>query len=370
MSIFRLSRGAKDTLRVFLAHRESSETLPDIRGLLKKARVIHVPKTLYREVVEQTTTKMLDEHFRGESWAREEVERSAQAGLLPGDRWRDEFYLPLAKTVSSFRRPGPLPFPVTYVGYGVAEGEGTPLASLLDRLDLAAVSREDGKPTDVKFCYPFAHLLTEEGDVIQFSAVAYYRDPEDILVNIRTLRVVDASGGRWADSPVAANWSLPVLMDLINSHRQFVERVGPKRLQKKARRVLRGHVPPDFYVLPMRDEISRSVDRHTTGGVARAACSYRYDRRGHERCYVDRDPMPLEPRKAESYRKRGYRVYVPGKPLSPEDAKRLSSREMPPPGPDEWLAIKEVWIDAVVVGDESLPYVPAVRVPTKGVSGV
>jgi hypothetical protein len=102
----------------------------------------------------------------------------------------------------------------------------------------------------------------------------------------------------------------------------------------------------------------RFVDSSNRG---RAPLSYRHDRRGHERCYVRRGPLPLDGKRKAKLERAGYKIWTVGA-LDAETHQRLAERELPPKRTEEWLALLTRWIDHQVVGAPGLPYIPAVRV--------
>jgi hypothetical protein len=160
-----------------------------------------------------------------------------------------------------------------------------------------------------------------------------------------------------------------MIIDIINDHKRFIVEKGKgKKSQKALRKASKkagsiGYVPAPYYVVRLKDELVEDIARDEHGSRPRFL-SHRYDRRGHERCYVRRGPLPLDPELYAKLQKAGYKIFTTADPDA-ETYRRLMRRQMKPKSHDEWLAILTKWIEATVCGDESLPYVPAVRVPTK-----
>lgn len=176
---------------------------------------------------------------------------------------------------------------------------------------------------------------------------------------------------RWMNPALLFPWQVNALLSFIHEHRTTVLEQSPglgvKRDYKKLAKTQGVTViPKPYYVVPLRDKVVREkAARKAVGAMARRSpLSYRHDRRGHERCRIQRGALPLDPKKAAKLEQRGYKVFTINAPDA-ETQRRLIERRQRPKRSDEWIAIKTTWVDPHVVGDESLPYVPAVRVSEK-----
>jgi hypothetical protein len=136
-----------------------------------------------------------------------------------------------------------------------------------------------------------------------------------------------------------------------SKHRKFVRR-------KKNRPVL-----PAYYVIDVKPNVVRKAASKAVSSIRskrKHVLTHRHDRDGHERVYVKRGPLPLSEEECKVLRLRNYVIYTEGQP-SDENKDRLVRRRLPLREEGEWLAIRAGWVRSSVVGDESLPYRPAVR---------
>jgi hypothetical protein len=124
----------------------------------------------------------------------------------------------------------------------------------------------------------------------------------------------------------------------------------------------RGLIPRPYYVVPVKDRVIDERERRHETGTGREL-TYRHDREGHWRTYVRRGPLPLSQKERDKWLGRGYELHTVTGPKNLDVLQDMLKKGHAPKGRDEWLAVKRTWIDDQVVGDESLPYVPAVRVP-------
>jgi len=160
-----------------------------------------------------------------------------------------------------------------------------------------------------------------------------------------------------------------MIIDIINDHKRFIVEKGKgKKAQKSLRKAGKragsvGYVPAPYYVVRLKDELVEDIARSEHGSRPRFL-SHRYDRRGHERCYIRRGPLPLDEETRAKLERAGYEIFTTERPDA-ENMRRVAERGMRPKAHDEWLAVLTKWISETICGDESLPYVPAVRVPTK-----
>lgn len=101
------------------------------------------------------------------------------------------------------------------------------------------------------------------------------------------------------------------------------------------------------------------MKRDFAGTVGRML-SFRHDRAAHDRLYVQRGVGIPSRETIERLVDRGYQVWM-GSIDDERVLALMSVRGHAARRDDEWLATKVVRIEATVVGDESLPYMPGVR---------
>ena len=254
------------------------------------------------------------------------------------------------------KRPFPekLPFDHTYIGFGA----GIPLSADLTRMRVRDATVEDSVlgsfllgyfvSGPLQQAYEILHIITKEKDYFMPSA--------------------QRADGIWAGGWTLAPWLVGDMIDLINEHNTVVLNHEPTpKMRDDARKQklsALGYIPQPYYTVRLKHKLIDEDDRDRTSetGVTHVL-SYRHDRRGHVRCYVERGPLPIDPKKEAKLLKYGYR-FIAGEPNA-EDAAHLAKRNFPPKSNKEWMAIKVRWIADMVVGDPKLPYVPAVRVPEK-----
>lgn len=173
-------------------------------------------------------------------------------------------------------------------------------------------------------------------------------------------------------------WVVNSILSYIHEHKTFVqEQHLPKKVKRSITRETQALgfdvIPRPFYTVPLRGPVAKGAARRSVSFVSkRSPLAYRHDRRGHERVLVQRGPFPITEEKRKSLeRPRGtpplaYTIYTVTNPNA-EHSRLLMERNQAPKREGEWLAIKVRYIDNLIVGDESLPYVPGVRVSTESV---
>ena len=179
--------------------------------------------------------------------------------------------------------------------------------------------------------------------------------------------------GVWRDPRTLVPMFIPTLIDLINeNNKTFVfegtyskdskEELGKKH-KKVVKRKKKRPILPAYYVIDispkvMRKYVGKSI-RKGSSGTGRTL-THRHDRDGHERLLVQRGELPLLDDDRQLLLLRGYDVYADTQPVD-ENKRRLVRRRLPLRHEGEWLAIKTSWVNSTVVGDELLPYKPALR---------
>lgn len=178
--------------------------------------------------------------------------------------------------------------------------------------------------------------------------------------------------GCWEYPCTMAFFVIPAIVDVINEYnKSFVQKSDyPKSFRRKISKDHKRSLPrkkgrsilPAYYVIDvMPKSLKRSISRATRNVVKLGhKLSYRHDRDAHERVLVRRGELPLSVEEERTLTLRGYTLYTEGQPNT-NDQDRLVRRRLPLRQHGEWLALKTSWVRSTVVGDESLPYKPAVR---------
>lgn len=126
-------------------------------------------------------------------------------------------------------------------------------------------------------------------------------------------------------------------------------------------RKLRVRVPDRYYTIDLSHRPRVNVRIRDARNAARPHLVHRHDRRSHERLLVRRGARPIDAETKLRLEKARYRVFesqdVP-EPL----ATALRRRGKPPKHHHQWVALRTTQVRATVVGEASLPYVPASRV--------
>lgn len=222
----------------------------------------------------------------------------------------------------------------------------------------------------------FATRHEEYGDAWTFGKLvegfAYYSahvGPE--VVKTQNISSKDPLG-YWCNSWSLSPWIVPTLIDLINENNKTFVFKGTydsstrKELGKNHKRLVKQRkkrpVLPAYYVIDVKPKIVRatSSDALRNSFSRGRKLTHRHDRDGHERVLVKRGRLPLLDDDRALLESRGYTLYADSQPLN-KDRDRLIRRRLPMRNHGEWLAMRVSWVKESVVGDESLPYRPAVR---------
>ena len=189
--------------------------------------------------------------------------------------------------------------------------------------------------------------------------------------------------GVWDHPFSLSSYTVPALINLINennksftlqdSYEKGLRRELTKKHKKNLPRRKKGRRGlPAYYVINVNlKELNRSISKaasdSTSSPRAGHKISYRHDRDAHERVHVRRGSLPLDPCEEDRLLMKGYTVYTEGQPLS-DDQERLVRRRQPFRREGEWLAMRTSWVRSTVVGDEALPYKPAIRRLSLGIA--
>lgn len=352
-----------------------------IWAALRNARVVHIsPETLIEawDVAERWVWEHVVGVPHDEFWGDTSgvyMERLPDGRRTPKPEWIQATTDSIAVAAVQAPWPQHMPFDHIYLGYGTGVTiTDWRAAGKLYRAGLANVE----ELTNLRIA---GHLLTASGACYEITYLGI-RPPEGYLLTpdregliVPNLR--RHGGLEWRADFDISPWMVPLIIEMINLNKttvvatevsaeaKRVYRRSRKERGVKASRAIgrRGHQPPPFYRLRLRDRVIRVELERALSSLfpSSRALSYRHDRRAHERCYIRRGPLPLDATRRENLRATGYTIYE-HRELTDDDSKRLRGRGQAPKRPDEWLAVRTRWIEHTIVGDESLPYVPALRI--------
>lgn len=202
------------------------------------------------------------------------------------------------------------------------------------------------------------YLVSFDGSVISYVA----QRENDRLFLEEYLEHRDA----WADPGYFYSpWVLNFFLAYLGEYRSFLTEHRPQKPPKGKRWLIKRPLPAPYYTVYIKSEFMEEfkAKQHTTGITFQY--QHRFDRRGHERCYVHTGPLPLDQKTRKRLTDCGYRVYLSSDNITGEDLERIHIRNKKILS-NEWVAIKHRWIDADVIPHKpNLPYVPAIRKPSK-----
>lgn len=136
------------------------------------------------------------------------------------------------------------------------------------------------------------------------------------------------------------------------SYPSFTDKYNTKKLRKV------GIVPRPYYTLRLKQDRSTGAPRRDTRSGRTLA--YRHRRKGHERLRV-RYVSTQDTKRIWAMRKRGYLFYRK-RQLTGEVITKLADRSKRMPDHGEMVAIHTTVIKEAMVGGDSLPFVPCLRV--------
>lgn len=321
-------------------------------AMMRDARIIHFDPQTWADL-DNEADSMVVEKFMGMSADKfwNEIEMTEDLAT--------KHYNAVAFGAKRAPWPEHFPFDAIWIGYG--EGVWLEQKGLAMRFNM----RRWGLPEGVISGAVVGHLVTATGHVWEFTKFRY--DDGSMGMTYEHIRHVD---GGWVRRYDLAPWTVPALVEIVNQHRTMViEQDMPdfrsemrdrrKQLGLKGKKY-RGHVPPPFYVVKVRNRTIIERLRHEDETGTGRSPSYRHDVRGHWRCRIRAGKLPLDPKTKENLTKREYKVYEHMQPKG-EDLERIMERGRRK-GPDEWIAIKSTFIEAhQSPNNPELPYVPATR---------
>lgn len=318
---------------------------------LRNARVFEFPMSTFNALTEYVSKQMVVHFDERIVEQRQSDEPDQDLRLTILDRIR--------LAASNLPFPEKVPFEYTYIGIGAGV--------VLDQRDakLRVHFERDDDIDDLVAVELFGYLICEPTEQV-FEILHVIMVNDDYI-----LPLAQRYDGVWGAAETFAPWVVRGLLDIISEHTTVVVNHRPtdamgeeyRRVRKSAPMATGGFLPKPYYTLRMQDKVIDEAKTGQRGQGPGRILTRRYDREAHERCRVHRGIMPIDPKVEAKLTKLGYR-FIDGRP-GPEDAYRLAKRRMPPKRTDEWMAIKVSRIQQQMVGDPSLPYIPAVRVPAK-----
>ncbi len=278
---------------------------------------------------------------------------------LPPDQTDPEHLLvAIVESGRDIAFPAPLPFDAAYLSYGQV---GISLDHVGARIGTAGLNflLERGYHQFVLN----GHLLWGEGDKnFAYTFISGQRKEDPTKWHCMLVRAYD---GEW-DHPYDLDpWTLPAMINAINSHRSIQDTpwTPGQRFERKQHEDPRYPLPlpKPYYLVQLADEVAESSFRRHVKTLQRAKeFSHRWDVRGHECVRVLRGAFPMDVGIRERLTDRRYRIYGDGESLSPEHelllAKRVASKKS-----GEWMAVLVYWRGPHVKGPTGKPYIPAMR---------
>lgn len=294
------------------------------------------------------------------------------------DAWTDEGRVTMTNAVESTRDwpiPERRPFPAMFVGYG----DGSIVTARYWHVNEPG-ARE----------YPDAEALVHGHLIAPSGAVIAFVEPIGVEGHLAMGVPQDVSMAVCWARGVIGGWPRPLLLEslVLRSFMDDIEaavHVETHGTSKSLRRRIGKHqrrLPPDLRVVPRqwhRVEVKPTVIRHRARRqwepYARRRMSHRWTVRAHDRVYVRRGMLPIDPDDLAALERRGrptsghpegtpgYRVWTTGQPDGEERWAMKQRGYVPRRLEDEWLAVKVVRIEAHEKGPEEAPLVRSVRVP-------
>jgi len=329
-------------------------------SLLKQARVFHLSRNIFHEVYRSCdiyTTELAGlKYIPPKNVGTQILYDMAESSEDDGKK--------LAKVLieNSGDAPYPeqFPFDVIFIGFG----SGIQLMKY--QLEAKILPMNFVIPDNIVGAALVGGLLTSTGYVMEYARVAIDDGRYGYIQN--SLRGPES---KWVATVDLAPWYLSKLVEFITSNRTFIveEDIDPARKKKIKQAYRRGAksktkalwIPPPYYRLKLKDKLIQERAEDLFENPTGRKVSYRHDVTGHERYYVRRGWLPLDPKKEKALLSRGYAIYKHTRP-SPEHSDGMLHRGIPPKLGNEWIAIKIRWIDShISPKNKELPYIPALR---------
>ena len=320
---------------------------------LRKAKIFEIRPTTYA-ALHHLADVYTTEELLHEKWAS-----YPQPSWNQTDQDTYNYGMSLKKGAGNVPFPDNLPFEQTYFGYAepIRLTEAGEISRRINLDDLAQSMGASG----VRLIGQL--VCTETQRIWEFIAGV---NDQGIAVGILTIPVYKK--GLWVYPMSLDAWIVSGLVGVLNDPKMTTEIHERPVSKKKWRRAQRGglkDVPKKYYVVEVSASLSKTKSRKFLpsavgqSNVAAVQWAHRWDSRAHERLLVQRGSYPLENIQAEDLVAREYRLYT-GE-LDDWAKEKLKSRQLPGPGPGEWVALKIIKVKASIKGPEDMPYVPALH---------
>ena len=207
-------------------------------------------------------------------------------------------------------------------------------------------------------CRLLGYLVSFDGSVISYTA-KHEGDKTFLEEYIEHSDV-------WADPGyLYSPWVINFFIGYLKEYRAFLTEHRPQKAPKGHRWLVKKPIPAPYYTVYIKSEFLEEFKKRQESTGITFQYQYRFDRRGHERCYVKTGLFPLDPAEHKHLVHCGYRIYLSLDNITGEDLERIKERNKQIQS-NEWVAIKHRWIDADVIPHKpNLPYIPAIRKPSK-----
>jgi len=328
---------------------EHEATMAYLWRKLRDARLIFIPTNTFAQVYHLVDVWTV-EKVMGEKWA------PPQAPLEDDKGW--EYVNKLTAAAQEMPFPDPLPFPVTYFGYG----DGLYLSD-------TQMSIRNIVPTeDVRGVKWSAHVITQEGLCAEILEGVNEKDETMSWYHAIYRMPPHLAEPRWADPLTLVPWIVTGLNVLVNAYRSVVietpmglgNRQDFRKLGKKLRK--NKPIPRPYYKLTLKNEVvartlGTKIRKEPSGSWS---LSHQFDVRSHDRIRIQRGPLPLEEDVQQELLRRGYHIFEG----ELDEATQRKIGEKVVKQPDEWMAVLSTRIKSYRKGPKDAPYVPAVwKVP-------
>jgi hypothetical protein len=361
-----MSISGKDTsvvdpdLGVKSADHESKGTARLLSSLIRRARVFHIDPVIYQEVY-HACDRYCTEVVSGLSFKMPKVEGNYYVYDMDEPKEETEQHVNSLREASpTAPMPEKFPFEVMYLGFGPG--------IYLQQYQAETKFLESGKrlPPGIARLYTIGALITSTGHV--FECFKIIKHDESVGYVAEAIRHPNVG---FLETFDLAPWYIPKLVEFITSHKMYVlEQDVPldiKRQARKARKATKKGYHPNalwspspYYRLRMKDTVLREKTPNLFPQPGKPR-TYRTDVVGHDRLYVRRGPLPLDDKKRAVLVAREYKIYENTMP-PPETTGTMIRKGHTRKLPEEWVAVREIWIDDHMnVNDPELPYVPAIR---------
>ena len=317
---------------------------------MRRAKIFEIRPTTYAALHHLADVYTTEELLQ-EKWAS-----YPQPGWNRTDQDTYTYGMALKKGAGNVPFPDNLPFEQTYFGYAEPI-RLTEAGEVARRINLSELSSSMGA-SGVRLLGQM--VCTETQRIWEFLAG---ENDQGTAVGIITIPVYKK--GLWVYPMSLDAWIVSGLVGVLNDPKMTTEISERPVSKKKWRRAQRGgmkDVPKKYYVVEISANLSKTKNRKILPHALRQSneavqWTHQWDSRAHERLLVQRGSYPLSNSKAEDLVDREYKLYTGELDTWAKD--QLKSRQLPGPGPGEWVALKSIKVKASVKGPADKPYVPA-----------